>query len=64
VKDEYDRRAGRAIQADKRGAIPSPILNRLGLDPGRYLHHMGGKSKLTQHITAIGPLDRLQALAK
>jgi len=59
--------AGRAIRADKRGAIPSlipPILNWLGVDPGRYLHHMGGKSKLTQHITAIGPLDRLQALAK
>ena len=59
--------AGRAVRADKRGAIPShipPILSRLGLDPGRYLHHMGGKSKLTQHITAIGPLDRLQALAK
>jgi len=59
--------AGRAIRSDKRGAIPShipPILNRLGLDPGRYLHHMGGKFKLTQHITAIGPLDRLQALAK
>jgi len=57
----------RAIRADKRGAIPChipPILNRLGLDPGRYLHHMGGKSNLTQHITAIGPLDRLQALAK
>ena len=42
--------AGRAIRADKRGAIPSlipPILNRLGLDQGRYLHHMGGKSKLS-----------------
>ena len=59
--------AGRAVRADKRGAIPShipPVLNRLGLDPGRFLYHMTGKSKLTQHLTAIGPLDRLQALAK
>jgi len=59
--------AGRAVRTDKRGAIPShipPILNRLGLDPGRFLHHMGGKSKLTHHLTAIGSLDRLQALAK
>lgn len=59
--------AGRAVRADKRGAIPNhipPILNRLGLDPGRFLHHMTGKSKLTQHLTAIGSLDRLQALAK
>jgi hypothetical protein len=39
--------AGRAIRSDKRGATPGdipPILNRLGLDPGRYLHHMGGNS--------------------
>jgi len=59
--------AGRAVRADKRGAIPRhipPVLNRLGLDPGRFLHHMTGKSKLTQHLTAIGPLDKLQALAK
>jgi len=59
--------AGRAVRADKRGAIPShipPILNRLGLDPGRFLHHMTGKSKLTHHLTAIGSLDRMQALAK
>ena len=59
--------AGRAVRADKCGAIPNhipPILNRLGLDPGRFLHHMGGKSKLTHHLTAIGSLDRMQALAK
>ena len=38
--------AGRAVRTDKRGEIPGhipPILNRLGLDPGRFLHHMGGK---------------------
>lgn len=31
--------AGRAVRADKCGAIPNhipPILNRLGLDPGRF----------------------------
>jgi len=42
--------AGRATRPDKRGAIPRhipPILNRLDLDPGRYLHHMGGKSKVS-----------------
>ncbi|MDX1251678.1 MAG: hypothetical protein IDH49_05395, partial [Gammaproteobacteria bacterium] len=59
--------AGRAVRSDKRGAIPGhipPILDRLGLDPGRYLHYMRGNSKLTHHLTAIGPLDQLQALAK
>jgi len=59
--------AGRVVRADKRGAIPNPIppiLNRLGLDPGRFLHCMTGKSKLTHHLTAIGSLDRLEALAK
>lgn len=59
--------AGRAVRPDKRGAIPGhipPILDRLGLDPGRYLHYMRGKSKLTHYLTAIGPLDQLQALVK
>jgi len=52
--------AGQAVRANKRGAIPNhipPILNRLGVDPGRFLHHMTGKSKLTQHLTDIRYLD-------
>ena len=59
--------AGRAVRSGKKGAIPSaipPILARLGLDPARYLHHMNGSGKLTHHLTALGSLDNLAALAQ
>ena len=59
--------AGRAVRSDKKGAIPHdipPILARLGLDPARYLHHMNGSGKLTHHLTALGSLDQLKALAQ
>jgi len=33
-------------------------------DPARYLHHMNGSGKLTHHLTALGSLDSLAALAQ
>jgi REP element-mobilizing transposase RayT len=57
--------AGRAIRADKRGAIPGhlpPILTRLGLNPEHYLRlvRRGGRS---HHVAALGHVERLREAA-
>jgi hypothetical protein len=58
--------AGRAVREDKRGAIPEqapPILQRLGIEPSRYLDHVQGKA-LTEQSTAIGHFKRMQQAAE
>jgi hypothetical protein len=57
--------AGRAIRADKRGAIPGhlpPILTRLRLNPEHYLRlvRRGGRS---HHVAALGHVERLREAA-
>jgi REP element-mobilizing transposase RayT len=54
--------AGRALRADKRGAIPDrlpPILQRLQLDPAQYLEHVsrGGRHR---HAAALGHAERIR----
>jgi hypothetical protein len=57
--------AGRAICEDKRGAIPEqapPILQRIGLETGRYLQHLQGLAA-TEQPTMLGNIDRLRQAA-
>lgn len=57
--------AGRAIRENKRGAIPErapPILTRLGLEPERYLEHLGGLA-MTEKPPMLGHNDRLRKTA-
>ena len=65
--------AGRAIRADKKGAIPNdipPILQRLKLNPQTYLVFVakpavdGFAGKRQQHYKALGSTEQLKALAK
>ncbi|MEJ2425730.1 MAG: hypothetical protein P8179_22755 [Candidatus Thiodiazotropha sp.] len=45
--------AGRAIRDDKHGAISEqapPILQRIGLEPGRYLQHLQGLAETEKPI--------------
>ena len=58
--------AGRAVRADKRGAIPAhapPILVRLGLDPERFLQHQAGHAA-TEAATMLGHARRIKAAAE
>ena len=57
--------AGRAIREDKRGAIPEhapPILQRIGLEPVRYLEHLQGLAA-TETPTVFGHIDRIKQTA-
>jgi len=56
---------GRALRADKRGAIDggaAGILDRLGIDERAWLKHMAPRKQRTP--LAIGPLARLKAFAE
>ena len=58
--------AGRAVREDKRGAIPHdapPILQRLGIEPARYLEHIQGKAKM-EKPTALGHGKRIALAAE
>jgi len=58
--------AGRAIREGKRGAISAdapPILQRLGLEPSRYLEHVKGTAA-TEESTAIGHIKKLRQTAE
>jgi REP element-mobilizing transposase RayT len=55
---------GRAVRADKRGAIPGtipPILERLRIDPDHWLSHMQPRGNVFTH--AIGRTAQLKAYA-
>lgn len=57
--------AGRAIRENKRGAIPEhvpPILQRIGLEPGRYLEHLQGLAA-TEKPIMFGRVDQLRQAA-
>ncbi len=57
--------AGRVIREDKRGAIAEsapPILERIGLDPGRCLQHLKGQAA-TEKSSMIGHCDRIRQAA-
>jgi hypothetical protein len=58
--------AGRALREDKRGAIPDtvpPVLQRLGLEPVRYLEHLQGRAA-TERPTLLGHIERLRHAAR
>ena len=58
--------AGRAIREGKRGAISEsapPILERLGLEPSRYLEHINGTAPL-ETPTALGPVSKIRQAAE
>jgi REP element-mobilizing transposase RayT len=58
--------AGRAVREGKRGAIAEttpPILQRLGLDPERYLDHLAGTTS-TEQPTALGHVLKVREAAK
>ena len=58
--------AGRAIREGKRGAIDQsapPILQRLGLEPTRYLEHLNGTVP-TEQPTVIGHFARIKQAAE
>ena len=51
---------------DKHGAIAEeapPILQRIGLDRGRYLEHLGGEAAI-EKPTMLGHMDRLREVAE
>jgi REP element-mobilizing transposase RayT len=57
--------AGRAIRVNKRGAIPEqapPILQRIGLEPGRYLEHLQGLAA-TERLTMFGNVEQIRQAA-
>jgi hypothetical protein len=57
--------AGRAMREDKRGAIGEqapPILQRLGLEPGRYLKHLQGMAA-TEKPTMLGRVEQIRQAA-
>lgn len=56
---------GRAVREGKRGFTDHhapPILERLGLDPERFLSLMAGGA-LTKRSTMLGRVERIQAAA-
>jgi REP element-mobilizing transposase RayT len=58
--------AGRAVREGKRGAISEdapPILQRLGLEPERFLEHLQGHAA-TEEQTAMGRLQRIRQVAE
>jgi REP element-mobilizing transposase RayT len=58
--------AGRAIREHKHGAIPEhapPILQRIGLETGRYLEHLRGQAE-TEKPVMLGPIDQLRQAAR
>ena len=58
--------AGRSIREGKRGAIEQtapPILQRLGLEPARYLEHLNGTAP-TEQPTVIGHAARIKQAAE
>jgi hypothetical protein len=58
--------AGRAVRDGKRGAISEdapPILQRMGLEPGRFLEHLQGHGATEEH-TAMGHLQRIRQAAE
>jgi hypothetical protein len=58
--------AGRIIREDKRGAIPGeapPILQRMGLEPRRYLEHLQGNAP-TEEPAMLGRFERIKQAAK
>ncbi len=57
--------AGRIIREDKRGAIAEsapPILQRIGLEPGRYLQHLQGQAA-TESPSMLGHGERIRQAA-
>ena len=57
--------AGRNIQPNKNGAIPTdtpPILQRLGLDAAELLRYM--RRRPDRFISAIGPVNRMRLFAR
>jgi REP element-mobilizing transposase RayT len=58
--------AGRAVREGKRGAFREdapPILQRIGLEPGRFLEHVQGHVA-TEEQTAMGHLQRIRQAAE
>jgi REP element-mobilizing transposase RayT len=58
--------AGRAVRENKRGAIAEsapPILQRIGLEPERYLQHLSGQAATEQPVM-LGPIHRLREAAE
>ena len=58
--------AGRAVRDGKRGAISEdapPILQRIGLEPRRFLEHLQGHAA-TEAQTAMGHLQRIREAAE
>jgi hypothetical protein len=58
--------AGRAVRENKRGAIAEsapPILQRVGLEPQRYLQHLSGQAA-TEQPAMLGPVCRLRQAAE
>lgn len=57
--------AGRQVRDDKRGTIAAdrpPILERLGLNPSRFMHQMQGKSK-PHTFGVLGDVTRIREFA-
>ena len=57
--------AGRAVRADKRGAIDiaaANILERMGIDEWAWLKHMGPRKRRAP--LAVGPLTKVKAFAE
>ena len=57
--------AGRVIRENKPGAIPDnapPILQRIGLEPGRYLEHLQGLAA-TEKPTMFGHVKQIRRAA-
>jgi REP element-mobilizing transposase RayT len=58
--------AGRIIREGKRGAISEempPILQRIGLEPSRYIEHLQGKAP-TEEPAMLGHCERIKQAAK
>ena len=58
--------AGRAIRESKRGAIPvdtPPILQRIGLESGRYLQHLRGQAA-TEKPAMLGHVEEIRQAVK
>ena len=58
--------AGRAVREDKPGAIAGelpPILQRLGLNPTRFIEHMQGRAA-TERPVMLGRVDQIRAVAQ
>ena len=58
--------AGRAVREGKRGAIDGnapPMLERLNLDPYRFVEHLQGKAS-TESPTMLGKAEKLKQAAR